>query len=150
MKVPAVEGLTPEILWYTLVGLVGIGGLIVLGDKVIEVFRKKHERKKLERQPTDEIADIISGKVLEKMEPRFKSIENKLANDKLMIEDHTRKLAAHEREIEDIDKEIADVDRGNKVLCRGILALLSHEINGNSKDKLAESQREITDYLIDK
>ena len=36
---PQVEGLTPEILWYTLVGLVGIGALIVLGDKVLDVFR---------------------------------------------------------------------------------------------------------------
>ena len=30
---PTVEGLSPEILWYTLIGLVGLGSLIVLGDK---------------------------------------------------------------------------------------------------------------------
>ena len=49
------------------------------------------------------------------------------------------------------DKERLDVlEDGNKVICRGILALLSHEINGNSTDKLKASQSEITNYLIDR
>ena len=42
------------------------------------------------------------------------------------------------------------LEGGNRVICRGILAMLSHEINGNSNDKLVASQKEITDYLIDK
>ena len=49
------------------------------------------------------------------------------------------------------DKERLDIlEEGNKVICRGILALLSHEINGNSTDKLKASQSEITNYLIDR
>ena len=49
------------------------------------------------------------------------------------------------------DKEHLDaLEDGNKVICRGILALLSHEINGNSTDKLKASQTEITNYLIEK
>ena len=63
-------------------------------------------------------------------------------------------LTAWRREV---DKKLAtDNDRlksmedGNKVICRGILALLSHEINGNSDDKLRASQSEITNYLIDR
>lgn len=49
------------------------------------------------------------------------------------------------------DKERLDVlEDGNRVICRGILALLSHEINGNSTDKLKASQSEITNYLIDR
>lgn len=145
-----VEGLTPEILWYTLIGLVGIASLIILADKVIDVFRKKHERNELKRRPTDAIANEISAKVLEKMEPRFKAIEKKLANDKLMIEDHTAKLAKMKDDITIANDEMTKLDAGNKVLCRGILALLSHEINGNSNDKLRASQQEITDYLIEK
>ena len=42
------------------------------------------------------------------------------------------------------------LEGGNRVICRGILAMLSHEINGNSNDKLIASQQEITNYLIDK
>lgn len=58
---------------------------------------------------------------------------------------------------DDVDKKLTnDNDRlevlegGNRVICRGILAMLSHDINGNSIDKLVASQTEITNYLIDK
>lgn len=51
----------------------------------------------------------------------------------------------------DADNErLKSMEDGNKVICRGILALLSHEINGNSDDKLRASQTEITNYLIDR
>ena len=57
----------------------------------------------------------------------------------------------------EVDKKLAsDNDRlkamedGNKVLVRGILALISHEINGNSDDKLKASQAEIQNYLIER
>ncbi len=43
-----------------------------------------------------------------------------------------------------------DLEKSDRVILRGINAMLSHEINGNSKDKLVESQREITNYLIDR
>lgn len=48
------------------------------------------------------------------------------------------------------DDRLKSMEDGNKVICRGILALLSHEINGNSIDKLTASQTEITDYLIER
>lgn len=48
------------------------------------------------------------------------------------------------------DKRLEDAEGGQKVICRGILALLSHEINGNSTDKLKASQTEIQNYLIDR
>lgn len=139
----SVEGITPEILWYTVIGLVGIGGLIVLADKVVDVFRKRKERRNLERQPEDALAETISKKVLEKLEPRFQEIDRKLATDKTRLDEHTRILGSHQ-------DQLSNIEQGNKVMCRGILALLSHEINGNSNDKLKESQQEITNYLIDR
>lgn len=48
------------------------------------------------------------------------------------------------------NKRLSELEEGNKVICRGILAMLSHEINGNSNDKLLASQQEITNYLIDR
>ena len=48
------------------------------------------------------------------------------------------------------NERLKAVEDGNKVICRGILALLSHEINGNSTEKLKNSQAEITNYLIDR
>lgn len=101
---PSIEGLTPEILWYTLIGIIGIGAIVILADKIGDVV-KKHR---------------------------------KTSGDTLV------------QEIKDQDDRITAIEEGNKVLCRGILALLSHEINGNSIDKLTSAQQEITDYLIDK
>lgn len=48
------------------------------------------------------------------------------------------------------NERLKSMEDGNKVICRGILALLSHEINGNSSEKLKASQTEITNYLIDR
>lgn len=140
---PTIEGLTPEILWYTLVGLVGIGALIVLGDKVADVFRRRRARQQIEDTPSEELANSISERVLEKMEPRLAEIDRKLDNDK-------ERLDAHERQINAQGNQISAIEHGQKVQCRGILALLSHEINGNSDDKLRESQQEITNFLIDR
>lgn len=142
-QLPSIEGLTPSVLWITLFGLVCIGTLIVLGDKVLDVFRKKHERDRLKKEPEDKVAEAISTKVLAKLEPRFKEIDRKLATDKSRLDEHTRILGTHQ-------DQLSNIEQGNKVLCRGILALLSHEINGNSNDKLKASQAEITNYLIDK
>lgn len=48
------------------------------------------------------------------------------------------------------NKRLIELETGNRVICRGLLAMLSHEINGNSKDKLIASQQEITNYLIER
>lgn len=45
---------------------------------------------------------------------------------------------------------LTDVEAGINVILRSNLAMLSHEINGNSSDKLLQSQKEITDYLINR
>lgn len=55
-----------------------------------------------------------------------------------------------ETKLTDDSDRLEALESGNRVICRGILAMLSHEINGNSNDKLIASQTEITNYLIDK
>lgn len=101
---PTVEGLSPEILWYTLIGIVGLGALIVLADKILSILHR--------HQATS--ASAIAADV---------AVQN---------------------------KRITAIEEGNKVLCQGIVALLSHEINGNSIDKLRQAQTDLTNYLINK
>ena len=48
------------------------------------------------------------------------------------------------------NKRLETLEEGNRVICRGIMALLSHEINGNSDDRLRKSLDEIQEYLLDK
>jgi len=47
-------------------------------------------------------------------------------------------------------KRLDSLEEGQKVMLRGINALISHGINGNSVDKLNKSQSEITEYLIER
>lgn len=47
-------------------------------------------------------------------------------------------------------KRLDSVEAGQKALCRGMLALLNHEITGNSVDKLKDAQNTITEFLINK
>lgn len=47
-------------------------------------------------------------------------------------------------------KRLDTLEDGQKVMLRGINAIISHEINGNSVDKLQKSQTEIMNYLIEK
>ena len=55
-----------------------------------------------------------------------------------------------EKKLGNDNQRLRVIEDGNKVISRGILALLSHEINGNSTDRLRASQQEITNYLIDR
>lgn len=55
-----------------------------------------------------------------------------------------------ERKLDNDNRRIQSLEDGNKALCRGVLALLSHEINGNSIDKLQQAYDELSDYLIER
>lgn len=147
---PTVEGLTPAILWYTLVGLVGLGALVILWDKVAEVFRKRKQRQQDRNQlEGQDITDRIAVKVEEKLEPKFKEInskfaeiDGKLSNDKASIDMHTRQLNAYE---DRVDK----LENGNNALIHGVFALLGHSIDGNGVDKLKKSYEGMKNYLMD-
>ena len=136
----SVEGLTPEILWYTLIGLVGIGALVVLADKVAEVFRKRKERKAMETTPSEEIADTISKAVLEKLEPRFEAIDTKLANDKTRLDAHERALA-HISETEQSNRD------GFAAVAGALIAVLDHELHNGNTQQMEKARDELNHYL---
>ena len=48
------------------------------------------------------------------------------------------------------NKRIASLEEGNKVVCKALIAMLSHEINGNSKEKLQEALSGLQNYLIER
>ena len=48
------------------------------------------------------------------------------------------------------NKRISSLEDGNKALCQGMLAMLNHEITGNSIDKLRKAQENMNDYLINR
>ena len=149
-----IEGITPSMLWTFCVVLVGLLALVVLVYKVIEIMRKEHERRVNNQQLAgQDITERIANAVMLKLTPeldrkfrevneKFSEIDEKLSNDKANIESHTRQLNAYEN-------RVSQLENGNKALCHGVFALLSHEVNGNSVDKLAKAQTAMKNYLID-
>ena len=154
-QLPKIEGITPDMLWIFMVVAVGIMALIVLWDKVMEVFRGIKNRRKDKNDLTGkDITDRIADKVLEKLTPtldqkfneiskNFDEIDKKLAADKEMIEMHTRQLNAQEERVDRLDND-------TKALLHGMSALLSHEINGENVDKLTRTNDAMKNYLIDR
>lgn len=141
-------------LWTFAVVLVGLAALFVLGYKVVEIFRKEQERKRQQEQLNgQDITEKIANAVMLKLQPelekkfgeintQFAEIDRKLTNDKESIEMHTRQLNAYENRVDQLEG-------GNKALCHGVFALLSHEVNGNSIDKLKTAHHAMQNYLID-
>lgn len=66
------------------------------------------------------------------------------------VDKHDGLLDNDKRRLDELDRRIDDVGRQSTIMLRGVRALLSHEVNGNSIDKLTGSLQEIDDYLIDR
>lgn len=66
------------------------------------------------------------------------------------ITKHELEIKDHERRISKLEDNSRSQDSFTKVLCNSVLALVSHEINGNSVDKLKTAQEELQDFLINK
>lgn len=150
----AIEGITPAMLWTFCYVLVGILALVVLVYKVIDIFRKEHERRENQRQLNgQDITERIAQAVMTKLTPelnskfdevnkKFEEIDRKLSNDKEVIESHTRQLNAYNTRVDQLEN-------GNKALCHGVFALLSHEVNGSNTENLQAAHKAMKNYLID-
>lgn len=135
-ELPSIEGITPVILWYTIVGLVGIGALIVLGDKVAKVFRDHKERK----QNRDAERD---GTIQGQLDRLSKTITE-------YIQESNARFDRDNRRINALEKQAEDTNRGIKALARASLAHLQHDISGNHVERLKEAESMITDYLTER
>ena len=52
--------------------------------------------------------------------------------------------------MKDNSERIDSLEKGNKVICKALMAMMSHEINGNSIDKLQKAYDAMNEYLIDR
>jgi len=138
-NLPTVEGLSPLILWYTFVGAVGICGLIVLGDKVADVFRKRKKAKEDEKAKED---GTIQGQ-LDKINKRLDTIDNYLQESEKRFERDNRRLNT-------LEAIVPRVEKGINALARAELAHIQHDLTGNHTDNLGKAETEITNYLTKK
>ena len=54
------------------------------------------------------------------------------------------------RQLGDNSERIDSIEACNKVVCKALIAMLRHEINGNSIDKLKKAMQDLQEYLIDR
>lgn len=64
------------------------------------------------------------------------------------VDRHDELLAKDKDRLDEMENRLQDMGEQSTIMLRGVRALLSHEINGNSDDKLRASMTEIDDYLI--
>lgn len=139
-----IEGITPGMLWTALIVLIGGASLYVLYGKARETYRKQQEYKRIKNDPGDKLADEISKKVADNMEPRFAEINRKLANDKATLDSHTRQIEA-------LNRRTDSQDAGIRALCHGMMALLDEaEKNGDGSHEITDAKKSFTSYLADK
>lgn len=136
---PTVEGLTPLILWYTFVGIVGIGGLIVLYGKVVEVFQK-HKKNKDDAKAKED--GTIQGQ-LKEINKRLDTIDD-------YIRESDRKFDRDNRRLNSLENNVAHIEKGINALARAELAHIQHDMTGNHTDNLGQAEKEITNYLTKK
>lgn len=60
------------------------------------------------------------------------------------------KVNKHEELLDNDNKRLQEIEEDNKMLCKCMLALLDHEITGNSTEKLKKTRKEVEEYLINK
>ena len=91
-------------------------------NAISTALKNRREQKQIANSPLTKLQDDVS------------KINDKLEKDKSRLDEH--------------EKQLMSMGQENKIMLRGVRALLSHEINGNSDDKLRASLSEIDDYLI--
>ncbi len=138
--VQPIEGITPVGLWNTAIVLLGLCAVVILVYKVIEIARKEHERKLLKtKDGTKDLTDVIADKVLAKLEPRFKDIEQKLNADK-------NRLDNHETAIKNINGSIETIKEGMQVTADALTAILDHELHNGNEGQMQKARDDLQSY----
>lgn len=138
--VQPIEGITPAMLWNAVMVLLGICTIVVLVYKVVEIARQEHERKEKKNKLVDkDLTEEIADKVLEKLEPRFKDIEQKLNVDK-------NRLDNHEAAIKSINSSIETIKEGMQVTADGLTAILDHELHNGNEGQMQKARDDLQAY----
>lgn len=138
-ELPTVEGLSPQILWYTFAGIVAICGLIILGDKVLDIFRKRRKDREDERAKGD-------GTI----QSQLKEINKRLDTIDDYIRESDKKFDRDNRRLNSLEANVAHIEKGINALARAELAHIQHDMTGNHTDNLGQAEKEITNYLTKK
>lgn len=66
------------------------------------------------------------------------------------VEKQGKRLEKHDQLLDNDNRRLKDVEATNRLIMRGIMYLLSHEIDGNHANQLKQVRDEMYGYLYDK
>ncbi len=137
---PDIQGMSPEAAWTTLYGIIAMGLIFIVFYNVYNAIHTIVERRRLRKEAEKpDLADKISVKVIEKLEPRFKEIESKLDNDK-------NRLDKHDLMIQQIQQGQRDTREGLVAICKTLVVMANYGDLGNSNE-VREASAELNKYL---
>lgn len=64
--------------------------------------------------------------------------------------DLLQRVDAQDRKLDADKKRLDELETGNRAVCRALIALLDHEITGNSVDRLRGARDALNQYLIER
>lgn len=138
-----IEGLTPGTLWTTIYGLIAICLIFMIVYNVYDAIYKINVRRKERKEAhAPDLADKVSKKILETLEPRFQEIERKLDMDK-------NRLDNHEGMISSMQETHRDTKEGLSAICKALLVITTYGNIGNN-EKVKEASTELANYLADR
>lgn len=62
----------------------------------------------------------------------------------------TEKLKKHDELLDRDNKRLKELEESNKIIMQSLLAIMSHELDGNHTDQLKEARDDLQKYLITK
>lgn len=93
-------------------------------------------------------AIVLLSNAAEKIVRAFKSAKAPEVRQNEEIDDLKRRLKKVEDWVEAEKQQVKDIREGNRVITRGMLALLEHGINGNNIEQMQEARNGVEEYLI--
>ncbi len=81
--------------------------------------------------------------LVDKASVKSHKVEDKVAEHDRVIEKHAEYLNKDKQRLDDMEDS-------NKLIMRGLMQLMTHEIDGNHVDQLQKARDDINRYLIDR
>ncbi len=140
---PSVEGLTPQILWFTLYGFFAVCLLFLIGYRVydaIHTLAERRRQKKAAERP--DFAEKVSKQVIKELGPRLEQIESNLEKDK-------KRLETHETLITNMQSGQKDIHEGLSAIAEFMLVVTNYGNLGDS-DEIKKASVDLQKFLAKK
>lgn len=66
------------------------------------------------------------------------------------VEDHEKVIEKHSEYLDRDNNRLKEMEESNRLIMRGMLGIMTHEIDGNHTEQLKQTRDEIQEYLINR